>query len=198
MKKLLPLLLGAMALHAACVTINVYFPSAEAAQAADRIIDEVRGTRDEAKGETSRQGRQQMGPAARMLAGLLEILVAPAHAQSVDFNASSPAINALQDSLKQRFQELKPYYISGAIGVTNQATVAIRDRNLIPLPERSKVLQLVARQNEDWNALYREIAKANGNPAWEDEIRRTFAERNVAKLDSGWWYQDGSGNWVQK
>jgi len=198
MNKLLPLLVAAISLHAACVTINVYFPSAEAAQAADRIIDEVRGARDESESGSNLQSDPKMGPAAKLLAGLLELLVTPAHAESVDFNASSPAINALQESLKKRFQELKPYYVSGAIGVTNQATVAIRDRNLIPLPERSKVLQLVAKQNDDWNALYREIAKANGNPAWEDEIRRTFAERNVAKLDAGWWYQDSTGKWAQK
>lgn len=198
MKKLWPALLLAVALHAACVTINVYFPSAEAAQAADRIIDEVRGARDTSEDETSALPRGQAGPALRLVAGLLELLVPAAHAAEVDFNASSPAINALQESLKQRFVELKPYYQSGAIGVTNQATVAIRDRNLIPLPERNKVLQLIARQNDDWNALYREIARVNGNPNWEEQIRGVFAERNVAKLDPGWWYQDAAGRWVQK
>lgn len=35
------LLLSAPLLLAACVTINIYFPAAEAEKAADRIIDEV-------------------------------------------------------------------------------------------------------------------------------------------------------------
>lgn len=34
-------LLGLASLLAACVTINIYFPAAEAQKAADKIIDEV-------------------------------------------------------------------------------------------------------------------------------------------------------------
>jgi hypothetical protein len=30
-----------------------------------------------------------------------------------------------------------------------------------------------------------------------DNIRRTFAERWVAKADGGWWYKEG-GTWKQK
>ncbi len=199
MRRLLVLASTALVATAACVTINVYFPSAEAAEAADRIIDEVRGATDASDESAARSG----APARlrRLLtafaASALNVVVPAAHAQ-VDFNASSPATRSLEASLKKRFSDLKPYYQSGAIGVTREATVAIRDRNLIPLPERSRVLKLVADQNADWNALYAEIAKANNHPEWESQIRSTFAERNVAKLDSGWWYQDSGGGWKQK
>lgn len=199
MRRLILLTSIALVATAACVTINVYFPSAEAAEAADRIIDEVRGATDEQDKPTADLGindhaRRML---TRLAAGMLDFVVPVAHAQ-VDFNASSPASRSLEASLKKRFSDLKPYYESGAIGVTREATVEIRDRNLIPLPERSRVLKLVADQNADWNALYKEIAKANNHPEWESQIRNTFAERNVAKLESGWWYQDGSGNWKQK
>ncbi len=199
MRRLLLLASTALVATAACVTINVYFPSAEAAEAADRIIDEVRGANDdseESAAELGVPGRLQHTLAA-LAASALDFVVPAAHAQ-VDFNASSPATRSLEASLKKRFSDLKPYYQSGAIGVTREATVAIRDRNLIPLPERSRVLKLVADQNADWNALYVEIAKANNHPEWENQIRSTFAERNVAKLESGWWYQDSSGGWKQK
>ncbi|MEJ2159624.1 MAG: DUF1318 domain-containing protein [Chromatiales bacterium] len=199
MRRLLLLASTALVATAACVTINVYFPSAEAAEAADRIIDEVRGAND-----NSEESAAELGVPARLrhtlaalAASALDFVVPAAHAQ-VDFNASSPATRSLEASLKKRFSDLKPYYQSGAIGVTREATVAIRDRNLIPLPERSRVLKLVADQNADWNALYVEIAKANNHPEWENQIRSTFAERNVAKLESGWWYQDSSGGWKQK
>ncbi len=199
MRRLLLLASTALVATAACVTINVYFPSAEAAEAADRIIDEVRGATDAAD-----ESAVQLGIPDRLRRSLtafavsaLDFVVPAAHAQ-VDFNASSPATRSLEASLKKRFTELKPYYQSGAIGVTREATVAIRDRNLVPLPERSRVLKLVADQNADWNALYIEIAKANNHPEWESQIRSTFAERNVAKLESGWWYQDSAGGWKQK
>ena len=203
MKKLISAGVVAVVFVQACVTINVYFPAAEAAQVADRIIEDVRGTQESTQKGTDGTPEQPTsgGPGldflSRMLGLVFDTLIPPAHAQ-VDFDASSPAVRAIQAQLKDRFPQLLPYFSSGAIGYTTQATIGIRDRNLIPLPERSRVLQLVAQQNNDWDALYREIARANGHPEWEADVRNTFADRHVAKLDQGWWHQDRSGEWVQK
>ena len=73
----------------------------------------------------------------------------------------------------------------------------MRDQNAIPLPERNAVRQLVADENRDRSALYAQIAKANGHPEWEKDIRETFAKRWIAKAQSGWYYKDG-GAWKQK
>jgi uncharacterized protein YdbL (DUF1318 family) len=185
-------------LLAACVTINVYFPAAEAERAADRIIDEVRGgAAADGEDATGRLPLETMP--ARFAAAVADFLVPAAHAQGQpDFDASSPTKRALEQSLKQRFPELKPYYDSGAIGLTARGTIEIRDRSLIPLNERNRVRQLVAEQNADWEALYREIARINGHPEWEDEIRDVFADRWIAKAETGWYYRDAGGQWRRK
>ncbi|WP_405229318.1 YdbL family protein [Lentisalinibacter sediminis] len=185
-------------LLAACVTINVYFPAAEAERAADRIIDEVRGTGSTDEQDTTSQLPLETLP-ARFAAAVADFLVPAAHAQGrPDFDASSPAKRALEQSLKQRFPQLKPYYDSGAIGLTLRGTIEIRDRSLVPLNERNRVRQLVAEQNADWEALYGEIARINGHPEWEDEIRQVFADRWIAKAERGWYYRDAGGQWRQK
>lgn len=188
-----------VAFVAACVTINVYFPEAAAVEAADRIIDKVRGE-DTAGGVTSLgveddgQDVPLMLVVARGFAGLL---IADANAQgTVDFDKPSPAKQALENSLAQRFSSLKPYYDSGAIGLTDSGLIEIRDRNLIPLKDRNSVVQLVAAQNNDWDALYAEIAQLNGHPEWQDNIRRTFASRWIAKASKGWYYRE-NGTWKQ-
>ncbi|HZD52631.1 MAG TPA: DUF1318 domain-containing protein [Woeseiaceae bacterium] len=185
---------------AACVTINVYFPEAAAEQAADRIIDKVQG--ESAEGPTTWNNALEPGDsvplfmvAARSLGSLL---VADAHAQgNVDFDKPSPQKSALENSLKARFPRLKPYYDSGAVGMNERGLIEIRDRNLIPLKDRNTVLQLVAAQNKDWDALYAEIARLNGHPEWVDDIRRTFAGRWVVKASGGWYYKQG-GAWKRK
>lgn len=189
-----------VALAAACVTINVYFPEAAAEQAADRIIDKVRG-------ETPDSGalfEDRTSPGAEMpimvaaAYRFVNAFVAPAQAQgNVDFDKPSPEKTALENSLAKRFPQLKPYYDSGAIGMSNNGLAEIRDRNLIPLKDRNSVLQLVAAQNTDWNSLYAEIARINGHPEWVDNIRGIFAERWIAKANKGWWYED-TGGWKQK
>ncbi len=185
-------------LLAACVTINVYFPAAEAERAADRIIDEVRGTGSTDEQDTTSRLPLEALP-ARFAAAVADFLIPAAHAQGrPDFDASSPAKRALEQSLKQRFPQLKPYYDSGAIGLTARGTIEIRDRSLVPLNERNRVRQLVSEQNGDWEALYREIARINGHPEWEDEIRQVFADRWIAKAERGWYYRDAGGQWRQK
>jgi uncharacterized protein len=184
---------------AACVTINVYFPEAAAEQAADRIIDKVRG---EPTDESGAYLIAPVTPAEPLLVAAarrsLNFLVADANAQgAVDFDKPSPRKTALENSLANRFPQLKPFFDSGAIGVNETGAIEIRDRNLVPLKDRNNLLQLVNAQNNDWDALYAEIANLNGHPEWVDSIRSTFASRWVAKADAGWWYKEG-GSWKQK
>lgn len=183
----------------ACVTINVYFPEAAAVEAADRIIDKVRGESAEDTSSYLQPDTSSEAPVLLVLAhGIGRFLISDANAQAeVDFDKPSPEKKALENSLAARFPSLRPYFDSGAIGHTESGLVEFRDRNLVPLKERNSVVQLVAAQNNDWNALFAEIAKLNGHPEWQDSIRRTFAERWVAKADKGWYYRE-NGAWKQK
>lgn len=188
---------------AACVTINVYFPEAAAERAADRVIDNVWG--QQLPAETPAGPPPPTGAAsppatslfARAAVGLLDLVMPAAHAQA-NFDISTPAINALVESMKQRFTGLEPYFDSGAIGLAADATIEVRDRNLIPLAERNRVRQLVADENADRNRLYSEIAQANDHPEWEGQVRDTFAERWIARARAGWYYRNANGEWGQK
>jgi hypothetical protein len=183
---------------AACVTINVYFPEAAAVEAADRIIEKVIGDTDSGASLELQRTPAEEPVLFAFARGVAGFLVSDANAQSqVDFDKPSPEKLALENSLAARFPSLKPYFDSGAIGVSDSSLIEFRDRNLVPLKDRNTVVQLVNAQNNDWTALYAEIAKLNGHPEWQDSIRQTFAERWIAKANKGWWYQEG-GTWKQK
>ena len=69
-------------------------------------------------------------------------------------------INAfLQAKMKARHSSLKIYYASGAVGLTENGLVAVRDTKAIALKDRNKVKGLVVDENNDRNALYAEIAR---------------------------------------
>ncbi|MEE8342575.1 MAG: YdbL family protein [Gammaproteobacteria bacterium] len=190
-----------MMLLAACVTINVYFPAAAAEKAADLIIRDVYGETPESKpvpeqtpGPTSQRGGEQsfMEPVVGVL---LNWMISPAYA-GADISIETPAIQGIKASMKDRHRSLAPFYGSGVIGMTSAGLITVRDLNAVKLPDRRKVQQLVADENRDRNALYGEIARANGHPEWEKEIRGTFAKRWVANAPPGWWYQQGT-TWKQ-
>ena len=182
----------------ACVTINVYFPEAAAVEAADRIIDKVRGEDSAETGSLVRPASDEPPVLFALARGIAGLLINDAHAQgAVDFDKPSAEKQALENSLAERFPSLRPYFDSGALGLTESGLIDFRDRSLVPLRDRNRVVQLVAAQNNDWNALYAEIARLNGRPEWQDNIRQTFAERWIAKADSGWYYRE-NGTWKQK
>mgnify|MGYP001434151471 CR=1 FL=1 len=109
----------------------------------------------------------------------------------------SPAIAALKAAMQQRHARLAPLYASGAVGQAADGTVALRDASGVPLAQRGQVNSLIAAENADRAALYREIARANGHPEWEADVRRTFAQRWIERAQPGWWVQR-DGSWVRK
>lgn len=196
------LCLAACLVVTACVTINVYFPAAAAEKAADKIIDDVWGSQGQAptKNDDKRSALPTHSGDVLLAAAssVLNLLVPSAQAAQADLNVSTPAIRQLTQSMEERHARLKKYYDSGAVGLTRDGLVEVRDQNLVPLPERNSTRKLVADENADRTNLYREIATANAHPEWEVDIRTTFAERWASKAASGWYYQDKDGNWKQK
>ena len=117
---------------------------------------------------------------------------------AADLEINTPAISALKNSMQDRHRDLADLYSSGAIGLTRDGLIAVRDISAAPLNKRQSINSLVAAENQDRNALYREIAVANNQPEWEGRVRSTFADRWVQKASSGWWYQNASGAWTKK
>ena len=134
--------------------------------------------------------------AARWLAVLLFSLIGSAWAQG-NLEINTPAIAALQQSMQQRHAQLAPLYGAGAVGLAADGNVAVRDASSVPLAQRGQVNALVAAENADRAALYREIARANGHPEWEADVRKTFAQRWMDRAQPGWWVQ-GTGGWTRK
>jgi uncharacterized protein YdbL (DUF1318 family) len=192
----LPMTLLLVLFAAACVTINVYFPAEAAEKAADRIIRDVYGE-DPAKATEPHTRNEFPAVVHPSSDTLLDWFIPVAHAEA-DLSVDTPAIRQLQADMEKRHRELAPYYTSGAVGMTRNGEIAVRDQKLVPLQDRNQVKKLVVRENQDRNALYAEIARANDHPEWEPDIRQTFARRWVSNAPGGWWYQDAGGGWKQK
>ncbi len=181
----------------ACVTINVYFPAAEAKEAAKEFVEKVIG--EDAGSAAPVENKPGGGMAARF-DPLMLIGISPAYAQAQpDITIKTPAIQAIQSRMKSRFDgSLRKHFDSGALGFASNGEVSVRDAAKISLGERVAVNQAVAEQNRDAKAVYREIAVANKHPEWEAQIRSVFARQWVDSARSGWWYQAAGGAWKQK
>jgi hypothetical protein len=191
------LLAGLLALSA-CVTINVYFPAAEAQEAAREFVEKVIG--DDVVPPAAPSTTPSGGGSSPAGSGfsMLAFFINSAHAQTADVNIRTPAIQAIQSRMASRFQsQLAAHFDSGALGFGRDGLLVVRDAAQLPLKDRAAVNTAVADDNRDRAAVYREIAVANGHPEWEQQIRETFAKQWIASARGGWWYQD-AGGWKQK
>lgn len=193
----------------ACVTINVYFPAAEAREAAKQFVEKVINEPNAKTVEPTKPGggsasidapwsERAAAQLARVdFASLVGIGAAQAQGQP-DITIKTPAIQAIQARMEQRFDaQLRGAFDAGALGFTGDGMVTVRDASKLALKDRVAVNQAVADDNRDRAAVYREIAVANGHPEWEPRIREVFARQWIDSAHSGWWYQSG-GAWKQK
>jgi len=184
-------------------------PAPAAEKAADQIILDVwhqqGGAAEATKAATTPPAAKNSGAKnehsaldpRRIVVAALSAISGEAHAQNVDFNASSPQIEQIKARMASRFGELRPFLDSGAIGLTADGLIAVHDANAASLADRARMNQLVSAENKDRKALYQAIADANNQPSWAGQIQKTFAERWISQAQSGWWYQSGGG-WKKK
>ena len=191
---------GALLLSA-CVTINVYFPAAEATEAAREFVEKVIDQADKVEVKQTPAGGGGMAMLERrvdfdpwMLVG-----IGSARAQSApDITIKTPAIQAIQARMESRFDaSLRGGFDSGALGFTSDGLISVRDAGKLELKDRVAMNAAVADDNRDRKAVYREVAVANGHPEWESQIRDVFAKQWIASAKPGWWYESGGG-WKQK
>ncbi|MBK6676092.1 MAG: DUF1318 domain-containing protein [Rhodocyclaceae bacterium] len=134
----------------------------------------------------------------RLFVILLAWVLAGAALAQGNLDIDTPAIAQFKAAMAQRHAQLLPWYQSGAVGLARDGGVVLREPGAVPLAQRQAVAALLAGENADRTGLYREIARANGNPAWEADIRATFAQRWVERAPAGWWVENATGIWRQK
>ncbi|MBT8046984.1 MAG: YdbL family protein [Xanthomonadales bacterium] len=192
------LIFAALILLGACVTINVYFPAAAAERAAEKFVGDVLGEPKE-EGSLLNPLERQTGSAIYRIAGALDFLISDAQAQQAEIEINTPQINAIKARMSERQKlQLNSLFDAGAIGFGSDGLIIIRDRSAVSLSERRSLESVVADENRDRKAVYREIAVANGHPEWEQDIQETFGREWVRNARKGWYYQDSSGAWRQK
>lgn len=121
-----------------------------------------------------------------------------AEAAEANIDISSPAITRLRQSMQARAPQLQPLLDSGAVGLTDNGLLILRDAAKLPLAQRAQANGLVQAENQDRLQLYQAIAQANGHPNWATDIQQTFAASWIRNAHGGWWYQAPGGAWQQK
>lgn len=188
-------LLAFIAISCAVITVNVYFPTEAIEDAAEKIIDEIQGE-DDSLSKTDNSDQQSFFQKSVPFNFFGNSTV---YAGEINLNLTTPAIRKLVDSMKARNAKIMQFKDKGAIGETNDGMLAIRKMDDLGGEEIRTVKRLLRAENNDRNALYKELAAANKiDPADIDKVKSIFARTLKSKAKSGHWHHDENGKWVQK
>jgi uncharacterized protein YdbL (DUF1318 family) len=181
-----------------CLTINIYFPEAEVQKAAEEIVDEIRkGQEDKDKKDKGSQLIEMMS-AMDSTRGSFS-LVPSAYAQEKATEVTTPKVRALQQSMKERFPKLRPFFVKGNVGEANDGFIKIRNESGLNLKEKAALRNLQKDENNDRKNMYAEVARAMEiKPNQISKIQKIFATEWIRKASSGWWIQNESGEWIKK
>jgi len=181
-----------------CLTINIYFPEAEVQKAAEEIVDEIRKDKEDKEKKEKDSQIIEITQAMENTRGSFS-LVPSAYAQEKAIEVTTPKVRALQQSMKERFPKLRPFFVKGNLGEANDGFVKIRDESGLNLKEKATLRNLKKDENNDRKNLYAEVAKAMGiKPDQISKVQEIFAAEWIKKADLGWWIQYESGEWIKK
>ncbi len=180
-----------------CLTINIYFPEAEVQKAAEEIVDEIRKEAEDKDKKDKKTQTFEVDQAMSSGGGSFS-LASSLYAQEAT-EVSTPKIRALQQSMKDRFPKLKPFFEKGIVGEGNDGFVKIRDESVLNLKDKAMLRNLERDENNDRKNMYAEVARAMEIEASQiPKIQKIFAALWIKKAESGWWIQNENGGWTKK
>jgi uncharacterized protein YdbL (DUF1318 family) len=132
--------------------------------------------------------------------GAFPLMLASAYGAQPDLNVTTPAIKAIRETMTARAEQLAKHKDLGHVGEGRDGMLAVRSLEGLGLGEKKAVEDLVAAENADRKALYREILVANGLK--EDDAARVLeqaARMRRAASAPGHYVQDPrTGSWELK
>lgn len=213
------LLAACCGLLAACaiITVNVYFPE-KAAKEAYKSLDDMllKNNDDKAPGTEKKSAPEPGTPTAgpqsmRFHTAPIFALVAEAQAAESEADtlaiemASMPEVIKAYDEMSRRLPRIEQLFNSGAIGLTSQALVTVRDKSKVTPQDEG----LLNAENRDRKTIVTSMAKAIVKLDGQKETKAaldqvmgkaaaTYAETKREAAKPGWWMQLQNGRWVQK
>ena len=213
------LLVSGAALLASCaiITVNVYFPE-KAVKEAYKSLDDMllKSSPDKAPAGEKQPGAEQKPGHGKPVSRLFELmpsfsLVREAHAADKVADDLAIELGSMPDVLKAyeqmslRLTRLNALFDSGAVGLTSQGLVTVRDRAKITDQDET----MVKSENDNRKTVVNGMAKAilildkqKESKEALDQVRgkaaATYAETRREAARPGWWMQLQNGRWVQK
>jgi hypothetical protein len=177
-----------------CVVVNLHFnfPKKELEQ---KLLEMEKRVREGATPAAAAEEKK-----AALFAPTLMLMAGPEVQEGPDLKVETPAIIEVNKRREKRVAELKEQFDAGRLGEGNDALLSERDAGGLEGKAKADFRKLVKAENEDRDALIKEIAAANSFEGEEGlkRVRESLAQVFKRIASEGWIIQTRSGEWRPK
>lgn len=200
----------------AIITVNVYFPE-KAVKDAYKSLDEMllknegQNLPNGLKQPAVEPKGQQPGPQSTLRNALPDFsFAATAHAAesgddlAIELGSIPEVTNAYAD-MNRRQAALNALFNSGAVGLTSQGLVTVRDKTKLAAQSEALIVAENTNRKTIISNMAKVILKTTKQEATKAALDQTmgkaaatYAETRRESAQPGWWIQLQNGKWVQK
>lgn len=164
---------------------RIYIDIRHIEQQADQFLDYVEGRSETLPSFTPPEDEQNSK--LSFIPTQFAALFTPGVAYAQGLKDDSPLVKQIADSMKARHSQLEALKGIGAIGENNRGFVEMLDASAFESPDAENAAQrLVAAENEDRRALYKEIARLNSaEGVTVSTVESVYALKRLERASSG-------------
>lgn len=168
-------------------TIHITIDIRYVEQQADNFLDFVEGITDVSPGGEETDNENTNGEDTSWLQRGLDYLTPIRVAYAAEFSESSPRVTQIANSMKKRNTQVIALKKQGSIGENNRGFLElIRAEVLSGDEEKNKVQGVMAAENADRKALYKELARLNKDQSLDiTTLEKVYAKKRRERAKSG-------------
>lgn len=160
---------------------------------ADNILDYVEGKTNTLPGAESeaKDKKPEKARGTSMLRDVIEWMNPIRTAYAAELKQSSPAVAEIAKRLKERNPKIDALKDSGCAGESNRGVLELRPCDkLTDAAKKNEAQQLIAAENADRKALYKEVAELNRDQnVTVSAVERVFAQKRLERAQPGQVFQ---------
>lgn len=187
-RKLYALLIAGLLAFVGCVVIPDTF-TADIDVTIRHVQEQAEGVLDYVSGETDTLPELEPAPAPSESSWLENAVDSVSFVQVVyaQLEDNSPRVRQIAESMRQRYPRVQEVKATGAVGENNRGLLELVKPELLTDPEkRNEVQRVIAADNEDRKALYKEIARLNSDQNLSvSAVERVYAKERLERAKTG-------------
>lgn len=158
---------------------------------ADAVLDFVEGKTDALPGAPEAQQEAPKKTGTPMLYRVIDLVNPMRSAYAAELKETSPLVTQIAKKMKERHPQLEAFKAKGCAGENNRGQVELRPCGETSSPDKkNEAQQLIASENADRKALYREVASLNQESnVTVGTVERIYAQKRLERAQPGQLFQ---------